>query len=191
MKARILKNINLVIDCSEEMPTRVSDFLAFLSFYSFYLQFGKTLNPLILINRSKVTNISIWGNSFNIPIIKKKIDFEKIIERPSFRIKNGIIILNQNFDNNFSFNAYDSFGLEFYSGEKIKFSNLGLFGNLDDNFSCSFVNLNQGNNLNIVNETLNNSMKIFSKSVKKINEVLFMKILNKAYKLYVNFPEVR
>ena len=79
MKRIFLKDINLIIDCFNNLPSRSNDFLAFISFYSFYYQFEKTLNPLILIPTNKSTNINYWASSFKIPLLRNNFNFNEVL----------------------------------------------------------------------------------------------------------------
>jgi len=192
MKRIFLKDINLIIDCFNNLPSRVNDFLAFISFYSFYYQFEKTLNPLILIPTNKSTNINYWASSFKIPLLRNNFNFNEVIQKPAFRIKAGIIALDQNFCYSNSFDLFESHGIQLISEKENNFSNTRILGNLNDDYPSSFIDLSQYFCFNEKNmDVLGNLLKFFSNKKDKINEVLLTKMLDKVSKLYVNFSEIR
>jgi hypothetical protein len=186
------RNRNLIIDCTNDLPSNVSDELAFISFYSFYNQFGDTLKPLVIIPSNKQSNIAFWASSFKVPVFKNKICLEEFIQKPAFFIKSGVVMLNQNFENNKSFDFFKSQGIKFFSQEDT-FSNFKIIGELDDNFSSSFINLKywiyKNNIINTLNSFYGNPSLLKIKG--KPNEILFNQLLDKAHKIYINFPEIR
>lgn len=187
------KNRNLIIDCFNDLPSHVNDDLAFLSFYSFYNQFGDTLKPLIFIPSNKRTCITYWALAFKIPVLKKRIDIKDIVQKPAFYIESGMVILDQNFESTKSFDAFESHGIKFLSEIESDFYNFGLIGELEDNFSSSFINLNKWIYKNNIVNTLSNcyGYPSLSKRKEKPNEILFGDLLDKAHKTYKQFPEIR
>ena len=131
MKRIFLKDINLIIDCFNNLPSKANDFLAFISFYSFYYQFEKTLNPLILIPNNKSTNINYWASSFKIPLLRNNFNFNEVIQKPAFRIKAGIVVLDQNFCYSNSFDLFESHGIQLISEKENYVLNNGILGNLN------------------------------------------------------------
>lgn len=191
MKKFEIKDINLIIDCFNDLPSNVNDYLAFLSYFSFYDQFKETLKPLIVIPKTKNTAINFWALSFKIPIIRKQIDFQQIIQKPAFRVKCGVVLLDQNFDYQNSFNEFDKYGMEILSGENTTNDNVGLIGKIDDEFSSSFINLNQDIYLNNLVNILYEVLKDVSDIKGNNNRALFERLLIKAYKIFVKFPQIR
>ena len=193
MKRIEIKNINLIIDCNNEMPSRVSDYLAFLTYYSFYDQFKETLKPLLIIPVKKDTNIHYWCSSFRIPLLRKEPVFESIIQKPAFYVKSGLLILDQNFDYLNSINAYEKYNFKLFSEKEKEFSNVGIIGKLNDDFSSSFINLNHDIYLNDLVNILNNGYgaSYFFRNKKTPNRNSFSEIVKKAHSLYLNFPEIR
>lgn len=191
MKKFEVKDINLIIDCFNDLPSNINDYLAFISYFSFFEQFKETLKPLIVVPKNKLSNITFWASSFQIPVIKKQINFEDVIQRPAFRVKCGVVLLDQNFDYQNSYHGFENNGIQLYSGEEIITDNVGLIGKLDDEFSSSFINLNQDiyfkDLVNILYGVLKDASKIYG----KVNRVLLDKLLIKAYKIFVNFPQAR
>jgi hypothetical protein len=193
MKRIEIKNINLIINCNNEMPSRISDYLAFLTYYSFYEQFKETLKPLLIIPSKKDTNIHYWTSSFKIPILRKEPVVESVIQKPAFYVKSGLLILDQNFDYLNSINAYEKYNLKLFSEKEKEFSNIGIIGKLNDDFSSSFINLNQDIYLNELVNILNNGYgaSYFFRNKKTPNRNSFSEIVKKAHSLYLNFPEIR
>lgn len=193
MKRIEVKNINLIINCNNQMPSRISDYLAFLTYYSFYDQFKETLKPLLIIPTKKDTNIHYWASSFKIPILRKELKFESIIQKPAFYVKSGVLVLDQNFDYVNSINAYEEYGLKLFSEKEKEFSNIGIIGNLNDDFSSSFINLNQDIYLNDLVNILNNGYgaSYFFRNKKTPNRSSFSELVKKAHISYLNFPEIR
>ena len=193
MKRIEIKNINLIINCNNDMPSRISDYLAFLTYYSFYDQFKETLKPLLIIPTKKDTNIHYWASSLKIPIVRKEPNFESLIQKPAFYVKSGLLILDQNFDYSNSIDAFKEHGLKLFSEIEKKFSNVGIIGKLDEDFSSSFINLNQDIYLNDLVNILNNGYgaSYFFRNKKTLNRSSFSEIVKKAHALYLNFPEIR
>lgn len=191
MKKFEIKDINLIIDCFNDLPSNINDYLAFISYFSFYEQFKETLKPLIVIPKTKNTAINFWALSFKIPIIRKQIDFQQIIQKPAFRVKCGVVLLDQNFDYQNSFYQFDKYGIEIFSGENTTNDNVGLIGKIDDEFSSSFINLNQDIYLNNLVNILYEVLKDISDIKGNSNRALFERLLIKAYKIFIKFPQIR
>jgi hypothetical protein len=101
-------------------------------------------------------------------------------------------MLDQNFCYSNSFDLFESHGIQLISEKENNFSNIGILGNINDDYPSSFIDLSQyfrSNKNNI--DILENLLKSFSNKKDKINEVLFTKMLDKVSKLYVNFSEIR
>lgn len=193
MKRIKIKNINLIINCNNEVPSRISDYLAFLTYYSFYDQFKETLKPLLMIATKKDTNVHYWASSLKIPIIRKEPNFESLIQKPAFYVKSGLLMLDQNFDYLNSIDTFEEHGLKLFSEIEKKFSNVGIIGKLDDDFSSSFINLNKDIYLNDLVNILNNGYgaSYFFRNKKTLNRNSFSEVVKKAHSLYLNFPEIR
>jgi hypothetical protein len=193
MKRIPIKDVNLIINCNNDMPSRISDYLAFLTYYSFYDHFRETLKPLLVIPSVKDTNAHYWASSLKIPILRKVPFFENVIQKPAFYVRSGLLILDQNFDYLNSFDVFENYGIRLISETQNDFSNVGIIGNLDDEFSSSFINLNKNISLKDLVNILNNGFgaSYFTRNKKTINRTCFSEVVKKAHVVYLNFPQIR